>query len=356
MPDVCIPETERLRQWVEDYLPVTVTMPARLHLEPLEGDAGFRCYFRLNTSPSLMAVYAPPTSENNPAFVSKALAMQLGGVHAPRVYAVDYRSGFMLIEDFGDDLYIRHFGSLLDDGVESLYDAAEQTLLRIQQLPGDPDIFPAYDEVNLQREMALFPEWFVGGLLNLGLRSEERDLLQDTFALLTENALQQPQVVVHRDFHSRNLMVLPDMGVGVLDFQDGVTGAVTYDLVSLLKDCYQRWPAEWVNKRALAYAARLRKAGILIDVDDNRFLRWFDLMGLQRHIKVLGIFARLWLRDGKARYLGDLPLVLRYTFEVAERYDDLHAFAEWAQSRLLPALSQYDWYSDWRKAGELPQN
>lgn len=347
-------ELTLLRQWLEDYLPATVAMPAQLQLAPLDGDAGFRRYFRLNTSPSLMAVYAPPNHENNPAFVSKALTLQAHGIHTPRVYAVDYRNGFMLLEDLGDDLYARHL-SLSRSGngaVEALYDTAEQTLLCLQQVPADTDIFPLYDEAQLQQEMSLFPEWFVGGLLKLELRSEERELLSDTFTRLTDNALQQPQVIVHRDFHSRNLMLLPNNGVGVLDFQDGVVGAVTYDLVSLLKDCYRRQPPSWVEQRALSYAQRLRDIGLLIDVEDRQFLRWFDLMGLQRHIKVLGIFARLWLRDGKTRYLQDLPLALRYAFEVAGRYEELHTFDEWMRERLLPALPLHEWYRDWKTAGE----
>ena len=341
-------EIQALQQWLQDYLPVSVEMPGQLQLAPLDGDAGFRRYFRVNTQPPLMAVHAPPAHEDNPAFVSKALALRSQGVHAPRVYAVDYQQGFMLLEDFGDELYSLHLGN---GRAEALYDAAEQALANIQQIAPAGDTFPHYDSALLQREMALFPEWFIGQLLNLELRPEERDMLQTTFQLLIDNATEQPQVVVHRDYHCRNLMLLPGDGVGVIDFQDGVIGAITYDLVSLLKDCYVRWPRSWVEQRALNYVAQLRAQGQLVDVDDQQFLRWFDLMGLQRHIKVLGIFARLWLRDGKQRYLDDLPLVLRYVMEVSAQYVELQPFRAWCEQRLLPALPQHTWYRDWQTAG-----
>lgn len=344
-----MPDTAALQDWLQDYLPVSVALPEPLGLSPLDGDAGFRRYFRLNTRPSMMAVLAPPAQENNPAFVSKALALRANGVHTPRVYAVDYQNGFMLLEDFGDDLYSHHIAS---STAGKLYDAAEQSLLSIQQMTPPKDVFPNYNHSLLQQEMGLFPEWFIHQLLGLELMPEERKLLDDTFELLTLNATEQPQRVVHRDYHCRNLMVLSDGGVGVIDFQDGVIGPITYDLVSLLKDCYVRWPRDWVRKRALSYADKLATAGLLAGVDEKQFIRWFDLMGLQRHIKVLGIFARLWLRDGKPRYLNDLPLVLRYTLEVTAAYPELEAFNQWLHKRILPVLPQQDWYSDWQTAGE----
>ena len=314
-------------------------------LSPLCGDAGFRRYFRLNTQPSLIAVWAPPQLENSPAFVSKALAFQQGGIRTPQIYAVDYHNGFLLIEDFGDQLYSQ-------DLSESHYRNALQTLEQIQGLAPQSQIFPNYDSQLLATELGLFPQWFLGELLHLELRPDERQLIEQVEQLLIGNALEQPLVVVHRDYHCRNLMVLPDDQVGVIDFQDAVIGAVTYDLVSMLKDCYQLQPTQWVQQQALDYAGRLRNQGILKDVDDAKFLRWFELMGLQRHIKVLGIFARLSLRDGKHRYLNDLPLVIRYTLEVAERYPELDDFNRWFRQRVLPALPQHDWYSDWQSAGE----
>lgn len=343
------PEVAALRDWLHGCLPASIQVPAELQLQPLTGDAGFRRYFRLNTQPSLMAVFAPPTHENNPAFVSKALALRAQGVHTPRIFAVDYQHGFMLLEDFGDDLYSEHLGS---PEIESLYSAAEQTLLTLQQTAPNLDVFPAYDDQLLHQEMGLLPEWFLEKLLGLQLTNADHQMLQQTFELLAANALEQPQVVVHRDYHCRNLMVLPEGGVGVIDFQDGVIGAITYDLVSLLKDCYVRWPRDWVLARVREQTQQLRNAGLLANVDDQAFIRWFDLMGLQRHIKVLGIFARLWLRDGKARYLDDLPLVVRYTMEMATQYPELEPFRLWFEQRVLPLLPSQEWYRDWQTAGD----
>ncbi|TNE78997.1 MAG: phosphotransferase, partial [Gammaproteobacteria bacterium] len=166
------------------------------------------------------------------------------------------------------------------------------------------------------------------------------------------SALSQPTVLVHRDFHSRNLMLLDNGGIGVIDFQDAVTGPLTYDLVSLLRDCYIRWPASYVSRRALNYYRRAVAAGIATPVSDKQFMRWFDLMGLQRHIKVLGIFARLFLRDGKAGYLNDLPLVIRYTLEQLDSYPELNEFKDWFERRVLPAVIDQSWYQPWQQAGD----
>ena len=338
-----------LSRWLEDYLPASVELCGELQLSPLPGDAGFRRYFRVNAEPSLMAVYAPPQHENNPAFVSKALALAGAGVHTPAVHAVDYQRGFMLLEDFGH----RMFDAGIQGGdVDALYGQAESTLLEIQRTDCDAEVFGDYNHGELHREMDLFPQWFIGEMLGLELLPEERQLLADTFEMISAEALDQPQVVVHRDYHCRNLMLLDDDGLGVIDFQDGLIGPITYDLVSLLKDCYQRWPTDWVEQRALGFAEQLRQQGQLEGVTNQRFIQWFDWMGLQRHIKVLGIFARLWLRDGKARYLDDLPLVIRYTLEVTNRYPALKGFAEWFERRLLPAIEQQSWYRDWWQAGE----
>lgn len=330
-----------LQEWTEKFLPTSVVSQERLLLEPLNGDAGFRQYFRLNTVPSLIAVSAPPGQENTPAFVDVSLCLQQNGLRTPLIYAVDYQRGFLLLEDFGDQLLLP---LLTPDTADQFYDAVETELLKIQQVPVNLDIFPNYGRQKLMEEMELFPEWFVEQLLGIELQSVDRQLLNDTFSVLVENALAQPQVVVHRDFHSRNLMSLPDDSIGVIDFQDAVTGPFTYDMVSLLRDCYIRWPADYVSRRALSYYQRAVVAGIVPPVSEAQVLRWFDLMGLQRHIKVLGIFARLSLRDGKQGYLNDLPLVIRYTLEQLKSYPELQKFKSWFEQRLLPQLSQHSWY------------
>lgn len=340
--------TTALLAWSTRCLPKGVALPPAPVLAPLNGDAGFRQYFRLDSTPPLIAVYAPPDKENNPAFVAKGGAMKRAGVNVPRVYAVDFQQGFMLQQDLGDDLLLPRLNpQTLDD----LYGRAERELARIQRVAADGAVFPPYDQTLLRQEMNLFPQWFVADLLACNLSPEEENLLDETFKMLEDSALAQPQVVVHRDYHSRNLLLAADGGLGVVDFQDAVIGAFSYDLVSLLKDCYIRWPAELVRQRALTFlAARASELGVA--VAPEQLVRWFDFMGLQRHIKVLGIFARLWLRDGKARYLDDLPLVMRYTLEVAAAYPELAHFHQWFVDKLLPRTPQQAWYRDWQTAGE----
>ncbi len=246
---------EELRLWALQYLPDGIAGGADVTLAPVAGDAGFRSYFRLATRPTLIAVHAPPDREDNPAFVTKGLAIRAGGVHVPAIHAVDYRRGFLLLEDLGDALYLPQ---LNESRVDRLYDSAESVLQRIQQLPPDETLFPAYSDDMLHREMALFPHWFVGELLGQQMDAGDRAMLDELFGLLIASAREQPAVVVHRDYHSRNLLSLPDGDVGVVDFQDAVSGPVTYDLVSLLKDCYIRWPEAKVSARAQAYLARAR--------------------------------------------------------------------------------------------------
>jgi aminoglycoside/choline kinase family phosphotransferase len=346
-----------LLEWAETFLPDDVLLQAEkkgeqrknLMLAPLNGDAGFRQYFRLNTEPSLIAVSAPPEYENNPAFVNISLCFQANGIRTPVIYAVDYQQGFLLLEDFGDQLLLPKLSS---ESVDELYGAAESVLLQIQQIDSNTDIFPCYGATRLLDEMALFPQWFVEQLLELSLQPDDREILDNTFALLVENALEQPQVVVHRDYHARNLMWLADDSLGVIDFQDAVMGPFSYDLVSLLRDCYIRWPQRYVDQRALAYYRRATNLGRFPSVPEAQVKRWFDLMGLQRHIKVLGIFARLWLRDGKCGYLDDLPLVIRYTLEQLEPYPELHLFKDWFERRVLPQLPKQSWYKPWQTAGD----
>lgn len=340
-----------MRVWAAEFLPDTVAVE-ELQFAPLTGDAGFRSYFRVNTRPELIAVWAPPEYEDTPAFVAKGLALAAAGVHVPRVYAVDYQHGYMLQESLGQRLYLDELNPAT---VDALYSAAETTLLDIQVTDPDEALFPRYSDALLRAELALFPDWFVGRLLGLELSVEERKLLAGVVDALVANALAQPQVVVHRDYHARNLLVLSGSAgnsVGVVDYQDAVIGPLTYDLVSLLKDCYVRWPRDLVRQRALAYRERAGGAGLLAAVDDASFIAWFDLMGLQRHLKVLGIFARLWLRDGKRRYLDDLPLVLRYVLEAARDYPQMRPLYQWLETRVLPQLPSQPWYRDWPTAGD----
>lgn len=327
-----------------------------LTLTPLSGDAGFRCYYRLNSVPALLAVDAPPATEDSAAFVRIAAFLREQAVHSPAIIAADLERGFLLVEDLGDRLYLP---ALSTDTVDSLYGEAMGTLLRMQQSPYRDDLVPDYDQFRLRQEMELFRDWFIPRLLGHTLTASETDLLVGVFRRLEVSALEQPQVLVHRDYHSRNLLICTDSnaapvtGPGVVDFQDAVWGPLTYDLVSLLRDCYVRWPQSRVHAWALDYRDRAVSCGLLRDCSDVVFLRWFDWMGLQRHIKVLGIFARLYLRDHKPGYLQDLPLVMRYTLEVAENYPEFAEFVDWFKKVLLPLVRQQSWYSDYTCAGDL---
>ncbi len=218
----------------------------------------------------------------------------------------------------------------------TLYESAFAELLLIQRAAATT--LPAYDDALLLREMRLFTEWFCGGLLQHSLTAAEHALLEDVYAFLAAAAQAQPQVFVHRDYHSRNLMYRAGQGPGVIDFQDAVRGAVTYDLVSLLKDCYIEWPRAQVRTWALDYAMQAQRAGILERIVADEFLRDFDLMGAQRHIKVLGIFSRLWLRDGKRGYLRDIPLTMRYLVTILPEHPQLAAFSAWLHKHVLPRL------------------
>ena len=351
-----LPSSERMKNqdkqafmdWIMAYIPTKNRLQGPLQVEALAGDAGFRRYFRLNTQPSLIAVDSPPAQENNPAYVSVAMALQAQGIRTPIIYAVDFTRGFLLLEDFGYDLLQP---LLNENSLGEYYQQAESTLLALQQTAPKAQIFPVYDALRLHAEMALFGDWFLGEMLGISLDRNEISLLDTVFDVLIESALTQPQVVVHRDYHSRNLMLLPDKSLGVIDFQDAVVGPVTYDLVSLLKDCYIRWPAEQMRERAIVFKAQSPHCDTS---DQQQFLRWFDLMGMQRHIKVMGIFARLALRDGKQSYLKDLPLVIRYSLEAAKAYPETVEFYDWFLQRVEPVLSAQAWYSDWQMAGEQP--
>lgn len=334
--------------------------PAALRLEPLNGDAGFRRYFRLNCQPPLLAVDAPVDREDSKTFVAIARYLRQQSVHTPQVIAADFEQGFLLVEDFGDNLYRDEL--LLDDSrAPQLYGEALLTLLRLQQcqqmtIPGaegEPSLtLPPYDRQRLRDEMSLFDEWFLPQLLGYHLNDGERKLLQSVYQQLEDAALQQPQVWVHRDYHSRNLIYRDGQAPGVIDFQDAVRGPITYDVVSLLRDCYLRWPPEQVRRWALTYGDMARECGLLPEITAEEFLRWFDWMGLQRHIKVLGIFSRLYLRDGKAGYLQDIPLVIRYTLEVAESYPQFDEFSRWFRANILPLCDQHQWYEDFLLAGD----
>ncbi len=312
------------------------------------GDASNRRYFRLQLADvSYIVAEAPPATEKNEAFVAVRNILAQAGVTVPNIHAVEYERGYLLLEDLGDcsllpalsgatvDGHYRHAFALLDK--MAVIDSAGLTL-------------GAYDQELLSEELSRFPAWFVEKLLGYSPDDSEQQLIQRFNTALINLALEQPTVLVHRDFHSRNLMLQPSGELAVIDFQDAVIGPVTYDLVSLLRDCYIRWPADRVQQWALAYYEGLRSRGDLTDIDQAHFLRWFDWMGLQRHIKVLGTFARLHLRDHKPGYLDDLPLVIAYVEEVLQKYAAQEPvfgeFYQWFQRRLSPLITAQSWSAD----------
>ena len=300
-------------------------------IERASADASFRSYWRVRAPgmPSAIAMDAPPGKEDVGPWLDVAQRLRRASVHAPAVLAEDRAQGFVLMGDLGARLYLPE---LDDASVDALYGDALEALFRMQTR-ADAEGLPRYDEARLMAEMALFPEWFVGRHLGVALECDEWERIESAFRLLTDSALEQPVAFVHRDYHSRNLLVTERDNPGVIDFQDAVLGPVTYDLASLLRDCYVEWQDQRVADWSEAHRRRLEAAG-LVQADADQWRRWFDLMGLQRHIKVLGIFCRLCYRDGKHGYLGDLPLVLRYTLRVAARYPELAPFGDWLRARV----------------------
>lgn len=314
-------------------------------LAPVAGDASQRRYYRLALgAASYIVVEAPPATEKNARFLAVRETLERGGIRVPRLFAADLERGFLLLGDLGDRLLLRELDGTSAD---SCYRQAWAVLLRLVELRPDDRDWPGYDAALLGEELRRFPVWFSAELMGRPLNDQERQWWDELCAELVESALEQPVVLVHRDFHSRNLMPQPDGSLGVIDFQDAVIGPVTYDLVSLLRDCYIRWPASRVEAWALEYLGQLRLLPGMGDLDEARFLRWFDLMGLQRHLKVLGTFARLYLRDGKPAYLGDLPRVVAYVEEILEKYRaDWPAaewFASWFSKELRPRFDRQPW-------------
>ena len=290
----------------------------KLELTSASSDASFRSYWRtIGHTPERIVMDAPPDREDLGPWLDIGQRLQAAGLNAPRVIASDLPNGFLLLSDLGNALLLP---ALNPSNVEAHYQSAMQAIVRMQ-MAISTDGLPIYDEARLVTEMELLPTWFLQRHLGMDIACEQWDVIEVAFRALIISAQGQPQVFVHRDFHSRNLMLTAD-GFGIIDFQDAVRGPFTYDLVSLLRDCYIEWPREDVEAWAECYRKKAVEAG-LTAASPTQFLRWFDLMGLQRHLKVLGIFCRLWYRDGKAGYLNDLPLVWRYTRDVGQRYPDI---------------------------------
>lgn len=320
-----------LKTWLNDGLSIK-----DYAMTPASSDASFRRYFRLspnragarllNGYKTLIVMDAPPEQEDIGPFIKVSKLFADIQLNVPLIQAMDADNGFLLLTDLGSEQYL---SVLTEQNVDQMYGDALAALLNLQQnAPRDAGSLPPYDNALLMREMELFRQWYLQGHLGLTLNNEQNTLLQDAFELLAAAALDQPVVCVHRDYHSRNLMVTEHNNPGVLDFQDAVIGPITYDLASLLRDCYIAWPRQRVERWALDYMARAQAAGLLGDFADAVILRWFDWMGMQRHLKAIGIFSRLDQRDGKPGYLKDIPRTVGYVLEVSNRYVELERFGQ----------------------------
>ncbi len=308
-----MPRLEQLRDWI-----ATTRPDAAFTLAPASADASFRRYFRVTfDDKTLIAMDAPPEHEDCRPFVK--VAGLFAGVHVPTIVAQDLERGFLLLEDLGNATY--HV-SMNEDNVRPLYLDAIDALIGIQSA-SRPSVLPDYDEALLTREMALFPEWYAAKHLNRPFTAAQWQVWNDALKLILANNLAQPRVFVHRDYHCRNLMQTAERNPGVIDFQDAVYGAITYDLVSLFKDAYVQFDEEFCLDMVIRYWEKARAAKLPVPPMIDDFYRDYEWMGVQRHLKVAGIFARLCHRDGKTAYLDDIPLVIHYLLKACDRYLEL---------------------------------
>lgn len=313
--------------WLENDLLLTIDS-----CEPASSDASFRRYFRIKGPEGQFIVMdAPPDKENIEPFIRVAGLLARSRVNVPAIFQQNLADGFLLLEDFGSQCFLDQLNA---HNANDLYQSAFDTLFNLQTNTAIENCgLPGYNEPLLQRELAIFEDWFLNHTLDIQIPASPWETVR---TLLVTSALEQPVTCVHRDYHSRNLMVLNDDSPGVIDFQDAVIGPITYDLVSLLRDCYIAWPQQQVGQWMTRYYDRLLQAE-LISCSPARFKRWFDLMGLQRHLKAVGIFSRLHLRDGKSNYLNDIPRTLNYVTTVCATYPEFNEFSDFLQNHVLPA-------------------
>ena len=304
-------------------------------LAPASADASFRRYFRIESKNpdfgTLIIMDAPPQHEPLDAFIQVDFLLSEAGLNVPKILEKNTAKGFLLLNDLGNKTYL---AELNDETANHLYQDATHALIQMQ-LASKPNVLPNYDEALLQRELDLFPEWYLRKHLEIELTDIQQAQMKQSFKLIIDNNLAQAKVYVHRDYHSRNLMVTEKNNPGVLDFQDAVYGPITYDAASLWRDAYIAWPEERVIDWVIKFWEQGRKAGLPMPDDFGQFYRDFEWMGLQRHLKVLGIFARLFHRDGKDGYLKDIPLVLKYAIATANRYIELKPLARLLESTRL---------------------
>ena len=310
---------KQIGEWLATLWPGT-----RFSLAPASADASFRRYFRatLDDGTTRIVMDAPPATEDCRPWLKVQQLFLAAGAHVPAVIAQDLQRGFLLLSDLGCTTYLTALDS---EAPAPLYADAIAALVRIQKA-SRPGVLPDYDRTLLRRELDLFPEWYLATHHRMNLSENERQALETVFERILATNLAEPKVFVHRDYHSRNLMrVAGDRAgnPGIIDFQDAVFGPISYDMVSLLKDAYVAWDEDLALDWLIRYWEMARKEGLPVAADFGNFFRDYEWMGVQRHVKVLGIFARLFHRDGKHAYLKDMPLVARYLRKACERYGEL---------------------------------
>jgi hypothetical protein len=321
-----------LQNWLTEILGTSA-----FNLKPASEDASFRTYHRLFLkNKTFIVMDAPPEQENCKAFIKITKKLRACDVNVPIIHNVNIEQGFLLLSDLGNDLYLN---KLNKSSIYELYSDALSTLVSIQVLVNVGGV-DEYDKSLLISEMNLFREWLIEKHLNIKLSDSQVKILTTLFDLLVNNALQQPKVFVHRDFHSRNLMVTKENNPGVIDYQDAVYGPISYDLVSILKDCYIKWPKEEIDKWVDFYLNKLYEEKAQYRINRDEFVRWFDLMGVQRHLKASGIFARLSHRDGKHNFLEDIPRTLSYILDLKETYKELQPICIILEELVLPRLKE----------------
>ena len=321
-----------LQNWLTEILGTSA-----FNLKPASEDASFRTYHRLFLkNKTFIVMDAPPEQENCKVFIKITKKLRVCDVNVPIIHNVNIEQGFLLLSDLGNDLYLN---KLNKSSIYELYSDALSTLVAIQVLVNVGGV-DEYDKSLLISEMNLFREWLIEKHLNIKLSDSQVKILTTLFDLLVNNALQQPKVFVHRDFHSRNLMVTKENNPGVIDYQDAVYGPISYDLVSILKDCYIKWPKEEIDKWIDFYLNKLYEEKAQYRINRDEFVRWFDLMGVQRHLKASGIFARLSHRDGKHNFLEDIPRTLSYILDLKETYEELQPICIILEELVLPRLKE----------------
>lgn len=302
---------QQLIQWLSNLYPNT-----DIKLVSVSGDASFRKYHRFNyTDGSLIVMDSAPALENNQSFIDTTNLLKRHNINVPDILHKNIEDGFFVISDFGNRLLL---DKLNTDNADHFYGLTLEEIVKIQAV--DTQTLAPYNCTLLLREMQLFTDWYLCKHKNINLNTEIETVLADSFEYLNKSALEQPQVFVHRDFHSRNLMIINDETLGIIDYQDAVLGPITYDLVSLLRDCYINWPQDKITEWQQLFLDNLPIAN---KIELTQLTRWFDLMGAQRHLKAIGIFCRLYYRDNKSAYLGDIPRTMNYLVHVCSQYKEL---------------------------------